>query len=271
MQRKVLEDKKKEIEKLRGWGTESHDTEIKPETESLEPEFHPRSYKAKPYPIPQSSAVHVKFNSRSNKINPHSHSANVTNSVPTPTKRITPSSSRKRHASIFEARTRQLVEEEGHAFKQQVRLPGPAQKGVWSQKDRYEDGGVKKERSELLGEGRGSSAGGRRLPDLDRSRSQDSYDVTISQGRSEVKYSAAKTKKRVRFAAEAVVLNAALEGNLDLLKQCTLEVSHGQNGSRALAHGRGYEALGGKGAGQDIMTSLIKGQDIMTSCVKGWG
>ena len=33
-------------------------------------------------------------------------------------------------------------------------------------------------------------------------------------------------EKRVRFTADAVILNAALEGDLDLLKDCIREVCH---------------------------------------------
>lgn len=191
MQRKVLEERKREIEKLRGWDAVSHDAtrQTNQPKNSSEPTFTFPPGKSNP--------------------------ADSVTLTPTPSsKRGTPSSSRKRHANIVEAKSRQLVEEEGHTFRQQLtkQQTPPTRKGVWHQ-DESTDGGAgespKLHGTDILSvpapdtkwyEGEGVVLGG------------------VSQAKHE--------KRRVHFDAAAIILNAALEGELDLLKECIRKVIH---------------------------------------------
>jgi hypothetical protein len=109
--------------------------------------------------------------------------------------------SKKRRASKFEAKHRQLLEEEGQAFRQhQTPPPGDGKKG-----------GVV---PALL-----------TIPTPDTKWYEDSTSLPV---RSEVTTpSASKVvgSRRVKFEAEAIVLNVALEGELDLLKECMRKVT----------------------------------------------
>ncbi len=205
MQRKVLEDRKKEIEKLRGWDGESRDLNQRTGTR-----------------MPERETAKTPISTKSAFIFPPaiSTSADAATLMPTPSnKRSTPSSSRKRHASIIEAKSRQLVEEEGHAFRQQQTrqhsLQRIAGKGAWS-------------------EGVGDS------PVLPLSTRANVLSVpmpdtkwyeggSMSSGGAASGGSPAKGKgrgRRVHFDAEAIILNAALEGELDLLKECIQKVKN---------------------------------------------
>ena len=135
-QKKVLEESKREIERLKGWGEVAN-------TRAASRDMPPAS---------------------------------------TPSKR----SSKKRHSSQFQAKHRQLMEEERQAFRHQS-------KGAWSETP-----------SLLI------------VPPEDKKWYEDSeWNLPHKEGR---------RVKRVRFEAEAIVLNAALEGELELLKECTRKV-----------------------------------------------
>lgn len=171
----MLQEKKKEIERLRGWGSDSR---AKPDTvTNIESHSH-------------STDAHY------SDMLSHSHSSNP---VHTPLKRNTPSSSRKRHASIIEAKSRQLVEEEGLAFKQ-MKMPA---EGVES-----EEGATPPPVSSLL-----------HIPAPDRKWYEDTTEHATPQKGVGLR-NKGRLKKSVHFDAEAIVLNAALEGELVLLKQC---------------------------------------------------
>ena len=176
MQQKVLENRKKEIEKLRGW-----DNNLDQKTDRTAPLTKPISADAA-------------------RLMP----------TPTPSKRNTPSSSRKRHANIIEAKSRQFVEEEGHTFKQQA-LQGGTGEGVWSQGEGTDGAGE----PPILPSPHTSGVS---VPAPKPKWNREEGGVASSTaGRS-------KKERRVRFDAEAIILNAALEGELDLLKGCIEKV-----------------------------------------------
>lgn len=174
----MLEDKKKEIEKLRGWG-------VGPKQEDHTPSSGPHT---------NSTTITT--------------TTEVTTPIHTPTKRSTPSSSRKRHASIIEAKSRQLVEEEGLAFRQQ-QLRSPDQ-----------DNGAGPQH-EMATPTPGDSAG---VQASDRKWYEDRNAAERGAGSGKSSRGAGSGKRRVHFDAEGIVLNAALEGELDLLKECITKV-----------------------------------------------
>lgn len=178
-QRSVLENKKKEVEKLRGWSMETHDASVRQAATFM-------------------NHAENKSQSHSKTKQAHSHEMSQFHSSPSPMslhtvpgRRATPSSSKKRHGSIIEAKSRQLVEEEGLAFRQhQIRQP---------------------------------SRDANKKPNLLTVPPPDSkwYKETAEPSqRSEVK----KRSRRVEFDAEAIVLNAALEGELAIIKNCIRKV-----------------------------------------------
>ena len=180
MQRKVLEGKKKEIERLKRWGTESHDLN----TPTQQPV----------------SKIHQKNGSTINSI-PKNTNEQIPLQRP-PLKMGTALTSKKR---IFAAKHRQWLEEEGQMFKQQLKLSQGQE--VWSSK-----------------EGSGFSEAAQ----LDEKWYPDN--VIINQHSLKSKQESldadntSTAKKCVRFEARSVVLNAALEGELDLLKECIRKV-----------------------------------------------
>ena len=156
MQQKVLEDKKAEIEKLRGWGTDDTHAQVNTAMES-----------------------HSHTSVPTHSSNSHSNLTQTPQSL----KRNTPSSSRKRHGNIIEAKSRQLVEEEGAAFRQTKH-----------------EGVVATPPSEHV----------LNIPEVP---------AMPTKG-----HDPQKAKKNVHFEAEAIVLNVALEGELELLKECIKKV-----------------------------------------------
>lgn len=214
MQRKVLEDKKKEIEKLRGWVIEPHDNTKQNDDGQAsavsEPKVQSHSHSSRS----NSHSSDVKSPSHSTTVEPRSHSTALATPPHTPSKRSTPSSSKKRHASIIEAKNRQLVAEEGQALRQQQtkqlsrnkKLEDKNRKGVWSR-------------------GGGAMRGGGLLsiPPPDSKWYEEEKEPSLDQLTSD-KQAKTKRKKRVRFDAAAIVLNAALEGELELLKECIVKV-----------------------------------------------
>ena len=190
MQRKVLEERKREIETLRGWDAVSHEATCQTSQTKT----------------PSKPVFTFKPPGKSNAAD----SATLT---PTPSsKRGTPSSSRKRHASIIEAKSRQLVEEEGHTFRQQQtkQQPLPVGKGTWHQ-DESTDGGAEKSPKP-----HGTGLVGVPVPDAKWYEERGVVLGGVGQAKRE--------KRRVHFDAEAIILNAALEGELDLLKECIQKV-----------------------------------------------
>lgn len=219
MQRKVLEERKKEIEKLRGWGTESHTTKSDTGTKV---ESHSHSLDGQSSNVSHSHPGGAKSHSHSSD----AHSPGVpsqshpSNAAQVPLKRSTPSSSRKRHANIIEAKNRQLVEEEGLAFRQQqMKQPGHRKKreGVESVTTPTTHGSIG-----VASEGATTTPPLLHIPPPD-SKWYDTGPATPLK-RAEL-HSKDKVKKKVHFDAEAIVLNAALEGELELLKECTRKVS----------------------------------------------
>lgn len=161
IQQKALEERKKQINKLKGLDTETTIT-----SEQLPEEQRPSS-----------------GNAEMKDLN--------ANSQATPTKiGVSSNTSKKRHASKFEAKSRKLVEEEGQAFLQ-LKQPGSKDTKVYSR-----EGSKEKECLPLTNE---------KLP--------------------EAKPKRLTPKRKVRFEPEAIVLNVALEGNLELLKECMKKVS----------------------------------------------
>ena len=188
-QQKVLEERKKEIEMLRGWdhvdsGRVLSSSHGQPHSRQKQSSSHSTgvTIQSTTPPKPRSHSSVARIPAR-----PHS-------------KRTTPSA-KKRRASKFEAKHRQLLEEEGRVLKQHLvpegkeKLPTlltvPPPDTKW-----YEDDELTPKGSEV---------------------------ATAPLG-PEVVVTKDKTKKRVKFEAEAVVLNAALEGELDLLKECITKV-----------------------------------------------
>ena len=172
-QRSVLEDRKKQVEKLRGWDVETQDNSMRQAASSMN---------------------HMENASQSHSKDEQAHEMSQFRSSPspiskhTPGKRTTPSSSKKRHGSIIEAKSRQLVEEEGQAFrKHQIKKPS---------RDTNEE-------PNLL-----------TVPPPDSKWYKETAETSQRSG----------VKKRVEFDAEAIVLNAALEGELSVIKDCIRKV-----------------------------------------------
>ena len=204
-QRKVLEEKKREIEQLKGWNSESYD---------LSSVYN---------------GSHVTKQKISKTKTPEKNSSKVTNT--SPSKKSTPSTSKKRHASILEAKNRQLVEEEGQVLKQHSKQPiaekSIERKGVWPQEecdgeDEEGEGGVTTDVARVL-----------MVPSPDRNQYKETHSSVLQRTSEKLNpknksniatRSAGKSKKEVRFEAEAIILNAALEGELGLLKDCVRKV-----------------------------------------------
>lgn len=193
-QQKVLEERKKEVEMLRGW-----DSVDRGQSDSHEQQSRSTSVQS------HSRATGEPSHSTSPpKLHPHSDMASA---VRPRSKRRTPSS-KKRHASKLEAKHRQLLEEEGQAFKQHQTTASGNRKGVWPQDSKV---------PALL-----------TIPPPDTKWYEDAEYTTgleVTTPLEGVTNSGAhvmerKQRRRVKFEAEAIVLNAALEGELDLLKQC---------------------------------------------------
>ena len=121
----------------------------------------------------------------------------------------------KKHARILEAKNRQQEEEEGKALKKQ------GKEGLIKEEDRglnrrgEEDKGLNRKeekRSELTAKGQGSI------------KIEQRSELTFK-GQGSLKVAGRGIKKNVHFEAEAIVLNAALEGELEVLKECIEKVS----------------------------------------------
>lgn len=188
-QQKVLEERKKEIEKLRGWDHVDNG-------ESQQSTPHEHSH------LNAASVQSHSCGDRPHSAAPKSHSHSTSPMQP-PSKRSTPSSSsKKRRARKFEAKHRQLLVEEGQAFRQHQTKTSPGRK--------------KGDVPSLLS-----------VPPPDSKWYEDPDPSTSSQWPvtpSRDTNPSTRQKRHVRFTAEAIVLNAALEGELDLLKECMEKV-----------------------------------------------
>ena len=129
------------------------------------------------------------------------------------------SASKKRHSTIFEVKTRQLVEEESKVFR----------KLHAKQLDFNEN-----DESETMQQStnNGSSVGHQMEDNQWKSPSTIDHLPANRDGsgahamkkalkRTRIK---STSKKRVQFTEESIILNVALEGELDLLKECTRKV-----------------------------------------------
>lgn len=176
-QQKILEDKRKEIERLRGWDSVQQEPNL---TSESSPKF------AQPRLLSMSVQL------------------------PTPPKRATPtSSSRKRK---FEAKHRRQLKEEAQAFKQHVGSAG-VKSVVPSPGNQMP--------LQMLSPGNQMPSPGNQMPALLSAPPPDTkwYEDTAMHAQA-AEVTTSGSKKKVKFEAEAVVLNAALEGDLELLKEC---------------------------------------------------
>lgn len=187
-QQRVLEERKKEIEILRGWdhvdsGHVLSASHSQLESQQQQSNSHSTDAVTQPTTTPK----------------PSFHPSDAKIPAPPRSKRTTPSS-KKRRANKFEAKHRKLLEEEGQVLKQHLvpegkeKLPAlltiPPPDTKWYEDDEFTPKG-----------------------------SEDTTPLG-----SEVTVAKEKAEKHVKFEAEAIVLNAALEGELDLLKECIKKV-----------------------------------------------
>ena len=120
------------------------------------------------------------------------------------------SASKKRHSSIFEVKTRQLVEEESQAF-----LKLHAQKLDFDEED-DENNNITTQQPPIDYQ-QVSSTPSR----VDHLPTNNSSTHIKKRGKTRTRLT---LKKQVQFTADSIILNAALEGELDMLKQCTRKV-----------------------------------------------
>ena len=168
-------------------------------------------------------------------------------------KALISSTSRKRHASKFEAKTKQLVEEEGMSFrrmqsqhKQKVvdkispiatnqTKPGPETEDSEvfhsTDLDTYRKSAVHLhlEGPDVLviptEDAKWYESQNSEDPSLEDSQKLTTSSLTSIPSNSGEQKSGSKGTKKVQFVKEALILNAALEGDLTLLKDCVKEVS----------------------------------------------
>lgn len=114
------------------------------------------------------------------------------------------SASLTRHGNMLEAKHRQLAEEEGHAFRRQQRHHGKKDLTKWA----WSGDTATQTTTETMSFKDHTTKG------LSK-KSEDG--VKMKEGRR-------KAKKKVQFVAEALVLSAALEGELELLMECVSKV-----------------------------------------------
>ena len=132
------------------------------------------------------------------------------------------SASKKRHSSIFEVKTRQLVEEESQAFRKlhSRRLDFDEIDGDEATTDPQSQQELTdyKSADRVDKEWHISSS----PPTVERLSSDSRTQATKI---SKKPRPTSKSTKHVQFTAESLILNAALEGELELLKECTRKAS----------------------------------------------
>ena len=127
---------------------------------------------------------------------------------------ILSSASKKRHSSIFEVKTRQLVEEESMAFRQ-----------LQAKKLDFDE--IETTHQETAAAGYRSSPEVRTEGREEKGNSPPSR-VAYDESRATIlktPRARSRSTKHVRFTPDSLILNTASEGDLDLLKECTRKVS----------------------------------------------
>ncbi len=184
IQRKVLEERGEERERVRGWGMESRD--------AINTTSQGRGVESRDTITMATRETDTPSDIHQNK--PQGR-GEVPTPFQTPPRKGTPS--KKRHARMLEARNRQLVEEEGEALKKQHKHP--VNKGLNRREEDHKG--------------------------LNRKIAKDEIELTkfTSKGQGSMKVA---VEKHVQFEAEAIVLNAALEGDTAVMKECIKKVSY---------------------------------------------
>ena len=147
------------------------------------------------------------------------------------------SASKKRHSSIFEVKTRQLVEEESKAFRELY-----SKKLDFDEIDEETTTEMKQSQADTMdtqSQAKSPTGGiiiyhgtmySSQIPHSlytgDRVASDGGKPQAISKAALKTQSHRRQTHlpKRVHFTADSLILNAALEGDLNLLKKCTREV-----------------------------------------------